>query len=474
MADRPTIGRRTLMGRTALGSAVVALGGVAACTPQDPDDPVPPSTPASSPPADENPLEVERDQVVELVAFTGRYRIAPFEALGEIYTDQWGPGLRVEEAAKVTSTLQPRFEEQSPPDVFVNGGSESLPLTELVGQGALTDLGPLLDARTVDDEDVRIRDLLRPEAIEAGTVDGTVVELHYALAVWGLWHSKGLFEHHDWEPASTMDAFMTLCEQIASTTSQPPLVHGGLHAETMATLICHQAIKQGGQDVLLKLDNLDPDAWTQDAVFATVKRWEEIAAEGWIHPDSATLDAVEAEQRWLAGEAALVPGGSWLESEVGGIPEGITAAFSPLPSLDATDELPYEALGTDPGLPFSVPEQASNRNGGLEFLRMALSEDGVRAFQQATGAVCTVIDAADQVEDPSAVLSSVLEAVDAAGDDLFDLRCLRWYGELRTAARDTTRRLLSGEATTDQFVATMQRATDRVAGDPQVTKFRRT
>ncbi len=478
MSERPpTIGRRALLQRGLVqGLAVAAVGaGLAGCTPdEEPPDPGVPPEPSVSvtPSAAENPFGVDPEDTLDLVAFPGRYGAPTFTALAALHTKAWGPGLRVTEAAKIESTLEPLFEADEPPDVFVNGGPESLPLTQAVAEGRLADLEPLLDAPTVDDPGITVRELLLPSVIAAGSVDGKVRELHYALAVWGLWHSSEQFDQYGWAPATTMDAFVDLLDDIAVQTSLPPLVTAGLHAESLATLLCHQGVKQGGLEVLTKLDNLEPDAWTQDPVFFAAHRWEEIAAEGWIHPDSAMLDQLAAEELWAGGGAALVPGASWLASEIE-LPDGLTPGFASLPLLAEDDQLPYSALGTDPGLPLAVCEAADNRAGGLEFLRTLLSEDGMRTFHEQTGSVCAVVGAADQVSDPSPTLAATLDAVAAAGEDLFDLRCLRWYGELRTTARDTTRRLLAAEITADQFVATMQQVTDRIAGDPTVTKFQR-
>src|SRR5699024_6814756 len=307
-----TFSRRAVIRSAATGAVLVGAGALGAC---GAGGPVPPSggddVDGGQEKTDENPFGVESGAALEVVVFAGGYGTEYAETHVEMYNRKWGPGARLTGTAKIAATLQPRFADGSPPGVVDNSGPDAMPAAELVADDRLADLAALLDAPTVDDPDVTVADVLNPGVAEAGEFDGVVRELNYVFSMWGLWHSSSLFEEKGWSPATTMDEFLVLCEEIAADGAMAPFTHSGVHTQYMTQVMCQQAVKHGGREVLLKLDNLEPDAWTNDSMVQVAQTWERVAKEGYINPAAAEQDHLTSQADWLAGRAAMIPCGSW-------------------------------------------------------------------------------------------------------------------------------------------------------------------
>lgn len=470
--------RRTVIRSAATGAALAGVAALGACAADDGTGtgatPTGGNTGGGTKSAD-NPFGVEKGKALEVVIFDGGYGKDYGQAHVDMYNAKWGGGAKMTATVKIASTLQPRFTSGNPPEVIDNSGADAMPTAQLVAQNQLADLTALLDAPTVDDPAVKVKDILIPGVVDNGSFDGTMRQLNYVFSMWGIWYSKPLFEQNGWKPATTMEEFMALCEKIKAGGKMAPFIHTGVHTQYMTTIIVGQAVQHGGRDIMLKLDNLDSDAWTNPSVLQAAKAWEAVAKAGYILPAAVGLDHTTSQAEWLNGAAAMIPCGSWLENEMKGkVPNGFDMVVQAVPSLTKDDKMPFGALTAGAGEPFIVAEKSANKAGGLEYLRIMLSQPATKKFAELTGNLCAVKDAGKSLSNPSTALKSVADAAAAAGDNMFEVRFMTWYSDLKTAARDATRNLLSGKTTADQYVSVMQEAVDKVAKDPKIKKFKRT
>ena len=174
--------------------------------------------------------------------------------------------------------------------------------------------------------------------MEKGSFDGTFHVLSYVFSMWGFWNSSSLFAEKGWEPAKTWDDFMALSDKIKST-GLAPFIHTGVHTQYMAVVITTMAAQHGGPEILTKVDNLEPDGWTNDSMLASAKAWEDYKKAGYILKGSEGIDHTTSQTRWLLGEAAIIPVGSWLENEMKGkVPDGFDMVVTPFPSLTSSDQ----------------------------------------------------------------------------------------------------------------------------------------
>lgn len=472
----PGVSRRTVIRSAAVGAALIGTGALSACaTGGGGGDTEGGDTGGTEEKTDDNPFGVDKSAPVEIIIFDGGYGDEYGKAHSELYNEWAGEEVaKMSSTVKIATTLQPRFSGGNPPEVIDNSGADLMPTATLVAQKQLADLQPLLDAPSIDDPGMTIGDLLLPGAVETGSYNGTMHELGYVFSMWGIWYSGSLFADKGWEMGKTWDDFVSLSDKIKTDGTMAPFIHTGVHANYMGNIMTTMAAKLAGNEVMLNIDNLATDAWTNDAMVTVAKKWEEYAKEGYILGSSEGLDHTTSQTQWLLGKAAMIPCGSWLENEMAGkVPDDFDMVVSPTPSIGADDAMPFETIWGGSGEPFIVAEQAKNKAGGLEYLRIMLSQAGTAKFAELTGNLCAVKGAGDNLKDPSTALQSVADASAAAGDNIVMTRFETWYAPLKDALKDNVRNLLASKTNADQFCAAMQEASDKVANDDKIEKFER-
>jgi N-acetylglucosamine transport system substrate-binding protein len=422
----------------------------------------------------DNPLGVAADAGLDVVIFKGGYGDDYAKFHESLYTKRY-PNAKVTHAAitQVGQEMQPRFVAGNPPDVLDDSGAQKIEYATLVDQNQLTDLAALLDAPSIDDPSVKIRDTLLPGVIEQGTFGGRFLILNYVYESYPLWYSKPLFDQNGWTPPTTSDELMALCEKIKAT-GIAPFTYGGTNAaDYVLDLNLGMAAKQGGADVLRNIDNLEPGAWTQDTVVAGTQVVEEMVRKGYFMPGSEGLKHTEAQAEWVKGKAAFYASGSWIENETKSVaPAGFTMTATPVPLLDSSAKMPITALRTQPAEAFVVPAKAKNVNGGIDYLRMMLSKEGAAKFAEITASVPGVKDATAGVPKTPG-LASMSAALDAAGPNVFNWQFRVWYATYSALLKTEMANLLTGRKDAKAFLATMQAETDRLAADRSVPKYHR-
>ncbi|MFC7623754.1 N-acetylglucosamine/diacetylchitobiose ABC transporter substrate-binding protein [Microlunatus sp. GCM10028923] len=469
----PPITRRSLIKTAAAGAALAGTAGLSACVASG-GAPDPGTSSAAGDQTADNPLGVDKKLPMEVVIFNGGYGDQYGKEHVALY-NTWAGGEvgKMSSTVKIASTLQSRFAGGNPPEVIDNSGADAMPTATLVADNQLADLTPLLDAPSVDDPSMKIRDLLMPAAIVSGSYDGVMRQLPYVFAMWGFWYSGPLFQEKGWEPAKTWDDFLALCDKIKST-GLAPFVHTGVHTQYMDTILDTMAIKHGGIDIMLNIDNLKSNAFDNESVLAAATAVRQLHDEGYIMEGSEGLDHTTSQAQWLQGRAAIIPCGSWLENEMRKqVKPGFDMVVQPVPSLTASDKLPYEALNGGPGEPFIVAENAKNKLGGMQYLRLMLSNDAGAKFAELTGSLIATKTAPENLTNPTTALKSVADATKAAGENIFSLNFAGWYAPMNDARKREMANLINGRSTPDQYCAAMQKAADEVAQDPKIKKFTR-
>jgi N-acetylglucosamine transport system substrate-binding protein len=422
----------------------------------------------------QNPLGVAAEAPLDVVIFNGGYGEDYAKFHEELYKGRY-PGANVKHTAttQIAQEMQPRFVSGNPPDVLDDSGAQKIEYATLVSEGQLADLGQLLDAPSWDDPNVKVRDTLLPGVVEQGTFGDKFLALNYVYETYAIWYSKPLFEQRGWQIPTTWDELMALCAQIKAAGISPFAYGGTNAADYVLDLNLGAAIKQGGMDVVRRIDNLEPGSWTQDTVLAATQGVEQMVRDGYFMPGSEGLKHTEAQTAWTEGRAAFYVSGSWLENEMKTIsPPDFGMAMAPVPVLDSGSAMPVTALRTQPAEAFMVPARAANVNGGLEYLRIMLSKQGAGKFAELTASVPGVEGATDGIKKTPA-LTSLSEGLEAAGSDVFSWQFRTWYTPYSTLLKTELGNLLAGRSNAAGFLSAMQAQTDKLAADASVTKYRR-
>ncbi|MEU7869444.1 N-acetylglucosamine/diacetylchitobiose ABC transporter substrate-binding protein [Dactylosporangium sp. NPDC049140] len=464
------VSRRSLLSAGALAAASASLG---ACALSGGDDDKPNSTPSGAKNA-VNPLGVKEDAPLEIVVFNGGFGEDYAKAHEAMYTEKY-PKAQVKHSAtqQIGQTLQPRFVDGSPPDVIDNSGAGQIDFNGLVSQNALADLGPLLDAPSIDDPAKKVRDTLLPGSLLPGTYDGKTMALNYTYTVYGIWYSAKLMNDKGWQYPKTWDEMIALCKTIKAAGISP-WTYQGKHPRYMSWPILSAAAKMAGQDILVAIDNLEPNAWKHEAILAAADAYSQLAVDGYIMPGSEGLDHIQSQTEWCKGKAVFISCGSWLESEQKAVtPPDFQMTVAPTSSLSTSDKLPFEALRGTTGEPFIVPAKARNLAGGLEYLRIMLSKKGAVDFTNRVASL-TCVAGLDQGVNLPPGLASVTKALKASGDKGFNWVYNSYYRKLERELVDAAcGALFTKQINAKQFVEQCQKGADSIAKDDTIKKYKR-
>ena len=468
--------RRDILRRSAAAGllATPAAGLLAGCALGGDDEGDSKREPYVGTKSEQNPLGVKEDAPLEVVIFNGGFGEDYAKSHEAMYREKY-PKAEIKHSAtqEINKTLQPRFVDGTPPDVVNNSGAGQIDFGGLVSQGALADLGELLDAPSLDVAGKKVRETLLPGAVEVGSYNGKFLVLNYTYTVYGIWYSTKLFADKGWEYPKTWDDHIALCKRIKAA-GIAPWTYAGKHPRYMSWPLIATAIKFGGPQVATAIDNLEPNAWKSDAMKAATDAWHQVVKDGYILNGSPGLDHVQSQTAWCQGQAAFISCGSWLENEQKKVtPEGFNMSVAPTPSLGAGDKLPFEALRGTAGEPFIVPAKALNVAGGLEYFRTMLSQKGAQDFTRKVSSLTVVAGAADGVELPFG-LTSVTKALAASGTNGFNWVYGNYYRKLERELVDAAcGEFFSGRIGPAEFLDACQKGADAVASDSSITKYKR-
>jgi N-acetylglucosamine transport system substrate-binding protein len=472
--DHEGFGRRDLIKRSAaLGLiAVPTMSLLSACASSDGGSG---NTVDKGEKTDKNPLGVNESAPLEIVIFDGGFGTQYAEDAKAVYEKTY-PKAKVtfSSTQKIQSVLQPRFNGGTPPDLIDNSGAEQMDMGVLVGQKQLTDLTPLLDAASIDDPDKKVRDTLRPGVVEMGQFDGDPVWiLYYAYTVYGVWYSQTALDKLDAQYPETWDDMLALCAK-AKKKGIAGWTYAGKHPYYIPFSLYPFIGKIGGREVLDAIDNLEPGAWKHPAVKAAFEAYYELYKKGYILRGTPGLDHIQSQTAWTEGKALFIPNGSWVENEASKTtPKDFEMRVAAPSGLDSSDKLPFGTIWASGGEPFIVPAKAKNPDGGMEQLRIMLSEASSKNFTQRVASLTSYNGGTDGLTLPPG-LTSAIAALDKAGDNVLNPRLQDWYVALQKEKIGVggLGEMMAGRLTPAEAIKKIQAYADEAAKDDSIKHYK--
>ncbi|UCM90936.1 N-acetylglucosamine/diacetylchitobiose ABC transporter substrate-binding protein [Streptomyces marincola] len=469
MTSGPYLNRRALIRRSAAAGFLTlpAVGALASCASGGGDN----DTVEREEATDSNPFGVNPDAELEVVIFDGGFGDQYALDAEEIYQGSYGPVEHVK-TTEIQTRLQPRMVQGDPPDVVNNGGADAMDIAALIRNNQVHDLTELLDAPSLDDPSVSVRDTLLPGTVEMGQFGSEAMyRLNYTFNVYGQWYSRTALERLEVEYPRTWDEMIAVCEK-AKQEGIAGWTYPGVYPYYFNFTLYPFIAKIGGPDVLRAIDNLEPNAWRHDAVRSAFEAYYELVARGYVLQGSPGLTHEESQGEWNQYRALFIPNGSWVENETAqNTPEDFDMAVGPPTGLDSSDAMPFETIWASAGEPFFVPADAANVPGGLEFLRIMLGSESARNFTQLVSSLTCVRGAADGLTLPPG-LTSAQEILAAAGDNLVIPRMPDWYRQLNNEEiGGAVAAMMAGEMEPDEAITRCQQAADAAARDDSIQKF---
>ncbi|MGW4925626.1 N-acetylglucosamine/diacetylchitobiose ABC transporter substrate-binding protein [Streptomyces parvulus] len=468
------VGRRDLIKRSAaLGLiSVPAMGFLSACASGGGDDQEKAQAGEKSA---KNPLAVNDSAKMEFVLFDGGFGKEYAEDAVKLYEKAF-PKAEVKFSAtqKIQSTLQPRFNGGNPPDLVDNSGAEQMDMGVLVGKKQLADLTPLLDAPSYDDPNKKVRDTLRPGIVEMGQFDGEPVWiLYYAYTVYGNWYSQKALDSLDAEYPKTWDEMLAVCEK-AKKKGMAGWTYAGKYPYYIPFSMSPMIAKVGGVEVLDAIDNLEPNAWKHPAVKTVFEAWYELYKKGYVLKGTPGLDHIQSQTAWAKGKALFIPNGSWVENESAKvIPADFDLAVSAPPGIDDSDKMPFGTMWASGGEPFIVPAKAANGAGGMEQLRVMLSEASSKNFTSKVKSLSAYNGGTDGIELTPGLKSGVA-ALELAGSNVVNPRMQDWYVQLQKEKIGVgcLGEMMAGRMTPAETIKKIQGFADDAAKDSSIKHYK--
>lgn len=463
---RVGVDRRTLM-RGALAAAATIPGGglLAACAGSGSDSNS--NTQKGKVTAD-NPFGLADNSTVDAVIFDGGYGIDYVEFAAKLVEkNHSGTTVKVSPSTQIAQELQPRFVGGDPPDLIDNSGRNQIGFNTILDQ--LETLDDVINANNL--EGTKIADTLFPGVTKPGTFDGKFVALNYAMTVYAVWYSASLFEENGWTPPKTWAEALDLGAK-AKAKGKYLFLWGKEAATYYQTLCIDSAIKQGGDEVRLELDNIKPNCWSHPAVQAAFKGLGEIIKAGYMKPGGSGTQFTAAQAQWSNNQDALLyPSGGWIENEM---KDQTKANFKmtgvPTMTVDSNSAMPYEALHSTAGEPFIVPSKGKNVAGGKELLRVMLSKEAATNFAKTKLASTIVKDTVPPDGFGSTALQSQIKMLADAGSNIFTWNFVSLYGTNQDMLV-VWNSFLKGDTDVAGLTKGLQTITDKVYNDSSIKKL---
>lgn len=463
---RAALDRRTFV-RGAVATALLApLGGsLAGCAvPNDGGG----GAEATGDVSADNPFGLAADADVEAVIFNGGYGVDYVEFAAAKVSEQF-PDVTVEVApsTQIAQELQPRFVGGTPPDLIDNSGAGSIGFNTIADQ--LETLDDVFEANNY--EGTRIADTLYPGVQDTGTYNGNFVALNYVMTLYAVWYSASLFDENGWTVPKTWQEAIDLGAE-AKKKDKKLFVWGKEAATYYQTMALDSAIKEGGDEVRLALENLEPNAWSHDAMQGVLEALHEIVAKGYFVPGGAGTQFTAAQARWSNDQDALLyPSGGWIENEMkDATADGFDMTGFPTPTVSDGSAMPIEAIRAGSGEPFIVPSTAKNPAGGKEILRAMLSKEAATNFSETKLAPTIVKGIVPEDGFGSTALASQSAMLDAAGENAFNYQFVDYYG-MNPDQLVVWNDFLAGKLDVKGVTDGLQKISDDIAADDSVEKI---
>ncbi|MTE21470.1 carbohydrate ABC transporter, N-acetylglucosamine/diacetylchitobiose-binding protein [Streptomyces sp. TRM43335] len=423
---------------------------------------------------DRNPLGVNKSAPLEVVIFNGGYGEQYALDAEKVYERDYG---RVKHSAtqKIRTKMQPRMVKGNPPDVINNSGGENMDIASLIEDDQVADLGPLLDAPSLDDPTRKVRDTLMPGTIEKGRFGGEeMYQLNYSYTVYGTWYSKTALERLDVEYPKTWDEMLAVCAK-AKKQGLAGWTYAGKYPYYLTFAMYPFIAKIGGREVIRAIDNLEPDAWRHESVKKAFEAYHELQAKGYVLKGTPGIDHIQSQTQWNKGRALFIPNGSWVENEAKETtPADFEMAVAPPTGLDSSDAMPFGTIWAEASEPFMVPAKARNVPGGMEFLRIMLGKESAQNFTRLVSALSCVKGATEGLELRPG-LASAMKVLEEAGDNVVTPRIHDWYLQLhKERIGGAMAAMMAGDITPNEAVERCQRATDETREDDSIRKYKHT
>lgn len=397
--------------------------------------------------------------------FRGGYGTDFYEKAAREY-EQAHPGVKIDLQGdpRIWEQLRPRFIGGDPPGLaFPGWGMDNY---ALIYERQVLPIDDVLLTTPYGETSGTWRDSFLPEILKLGEYDGQQYLLPYYLTLNGWWYNVNLFEENGWTPPQTYDELLALCEKIKAKGIAPITHQGKYPYYALQGFFLPWAISIGGIDAFRQAEALKPGAWKNEAFLKSAQMIEELGKKGYFQEGAMAMSHTEAQMEFLRGKAAMIPCGTWLESEMKNqTPPGFRMAFFLPPRVSGGKGDPTTLqVGIEP---WTFPSKGRNTALAVDFFKYLTSKKKAHEFMLEKGTV-TAIKGSDAGELPATLRAPAAALRNAKVT--WTTNYAKWYKPLDKAGQDAMAGLLQGTVTPEQMVAALESTAAKVREDPNIPK----
>ncbi len=406
---------------------------------------------------------------LEVAVFEGGYGIDFFQEVGEQF-EVLHPDVEVEVWGnpRIGEQLRPRFIAGNPPDVVYPIGPAPIDVWQLIHLNKAYPLNDVLDSPAIGAEGT-FGDTFIPSLLESGKVGDTYYLIPGSNDVYSWWYNEGLFENLGISVPTTYEELLEICEKIKASGVSPFTFQGRYPVYMTGGFLLPFAVRIGGIQALVDAENLVPGAWNSDSFLKAAEMIVELLEKGYFQNGALGMTHTESQVEFLQGRAAMIPCGTWLESEMSEqIPEGFRMRMMQIPAVNP--DVDPTIIGTVVNY-WMVPSEANNPELGAEYLKLLFSVPNCEEWVREKKSLMP-IKGTGFVAESEALLSAVriLENSSMVFIEPF-LGWTPWYPTLGKAAEDGMAALLNRDITPQQYVDSIEKEAERIRNDERIPKY---
>lgn len=267
---------------------------------------------------------------------------------------------------------------------------------DYIRNGYVENLDSLYEAEVENGN--KLKDVIAPNFLDVSLVQGSRYGVPWEGAVTGFAYNKKLFEQNGWEIPKTMDAFFALCAKIKAKGINPVVYCGGTAEGYFGNLFLSWFAQYEGKESTEEFFRLEnSDAYRKKGRLEAYRQVAKIVADENVRmAGSNGMNHLAAQRAFIRGEAAMIPAGSWLQTEMSAFLAGypnFEMAMFPVPSILADgDGNPVDKNG-NPALTVStgnydllcVSAHSPNKEIAKDFLLFMSRQDMLELYVEKTG-----------------------------------------------------------------------------------------